>query len=506
MKKVSVFSTLMLLAGSLVVGVVFMSAKPNDFDTWKVTDYRAQWDTVTVLKNPHKGWYQHFYDNQIEGYKIKDKDLFCSFPGMDHLYLRLAWSFLEPEEGRYDWKLIDAVVAEYVPLGYGISFRITCKETGQFPWAVGQQKGGVNYATPVWVEEAGAKGVVVDIDGTKSWTPQWDDSVYLAKLDNFHRAFAARYDGQPFVRYVDVGSIGDWGEGHTFFSTGVPVTVTDVKKNLDVYLRNYKKTQIVVAYGYIFDGKSAEGEKELYKYLVNSRITLRNDSPLVAGYIENYLPTWSISHPYLFNGIYENKPIILEMAHYLHVIESGNWIGKNGGDVIPQYGYSGATILTKAIETIHATYIGFHGYAETWLSDNPDLSRILANKCGYWYFPVEAKYPSVIGHNNNPLQITWKNKGVAPAYNQYELILRFANAESSFYVHVLDSQNKTWGEVDVTCQYSYSLPTNTIPGKYQLSMKLFDKITSQTVKLGIKNTYLVENEFIPIGEVQFTAK
>ncbi len=57
--------------------------------------------------------------------------LFESFPGMDHLYIRLAWSFLEPKEGHYDWHLIDEIVDDFVPKGYGISFAITSKETGK---------------------------------------------------------------------------------------------------------------------------------------------------------------------------------------------------------------------------------------------------------------------------------------------------------------------------------------------------------------------------------------
>ena len=48
------------------------------------------------------------------------------------------------------------------------------------------------------------------------WEPVFDDPVFLVKLENFLRAFAARYDGKPWLRYVDIGSIGDWGEGHSW--------------------------------------------------------------------------------------------------------------------------------------------------------------------------------------------------------------------------------------------------------------------------------------------------
>lgn len=122
----------------LTLLVFFISCKEKT--STMTVDYIPHWDTIRVLENPHKGWYQHFYDNQIVKYKVKDKELFRNFPGMDHLYLRLAWSFLEPEEGKYNWKLIDDIVDEYVPEGYGISFSITSKETGEYPIVVGQQK------------------------------------------------------------------------------------------------------------------------------------------------------------------------------------------------------------------------------------------------------------------------------------------------------------------------------------------------------------------------------
>jgi hypothetical protein len=36
---------------------------------------------------------------------------------------------------------------------------------------------------------------------------------------------------------------------------------------------------------------------------------------------------------------------------------------------------------------LHATYIGYHGDAREWLADNPELTKELLNRCGYWLFP-----------------------------------------------------------------------------------------------------------------------
>ena len=73
-----------------------------------------------------------------------------------------------------------------------------------------------------------------------AWSPDWDDPIFLEKLDNFHRVFAERYGKEPWVRFIEVGSIGDYGEGHTNASTGITPDVNEVKTNLDVHARNYK--------------------------------------------------------------------------------------------------------------------------------------------------------------------------------------------------------------------------------------------------------------------------
>lgn len=179
-------------------------------------DFTDKWDTIRVLQNPHKGWYHHLLDNGVERYAIKNDSAFASFPGMDHLYLRLAWSFLDPQEGKYDWHRIDEVVKKYVPLGYKISFRITSKETGTYPGSVGIAVNNIQYARPYWVVAAGAKGIVAENDGIKSWVPKWDDSIYLAKLNQFNEAFAERYDGKPWVIYTPTWEI--WAIASAIFT------------------------------------------------------------------------------------------------------------------------------------------------------------------------------------------------------------------------------------------------------------------------------------------------
>lgn len=468
-------------------------------------DLSVKWDTVRPLANPDKGWYHHMLDNGIGKYGLKDESELTVFPGMDHLYLRLAWAYLEPEEGKFNWSYIDNIVEKYVPLGYGISFRISCKETGGKPNSVPEEINGVFYATPSWVERAGAKGVVPTQYGSKSWTPDWDDPVFLEKLDNFHRAFAAKYDGKPWVRYIDVGSIGEWGEGHTFNSTRIPPSVEEVKASMDIYLKNYKNTQLVVTDDLLYWEKSEKDVETLYNYAVGNGFTLRDDSPMVEYYVEEMIKTWSVSHPHFYSPLYLQKPIIFESEHYPTVKRNGLWLGKNGKDTIPSVGYSGAKIFREAIKLEHATYIGFHGYAAEYLTDNPDLTSELLNLCGYWYFP---KSLTIKAGNESAFKfdIEWLNKGVAPAYSVYQLkgkLTSIIKQNDPVYFTIKNSGNRNWlPDVPVTESYSTEFKER-LNGTYSFALQLFDTRSGRPVEIGLKEQIRDSEGYYLISDTEF---
>ena len=497
-----------LYACVLLAGAHCAAAENAEALGVKNVSFKENWDSRRVLKNPGKGWYHHILDNGVDNYKIFDEAVFESFPGMDHLYIRIAWSYLEPEEGKFAWSLIDGLVEKYVPRGYKLAFRITGKETGILS-GPGQHVDGVNYATPYWVREAGAKGTVVEAYNwlAASWAPEYGDPVYLEKLDNFHRAFAERYDGKEWVAYVDVGSIGDWGEGHTGFSKQAPPSVETIKANIDVYLKNYKHTQIVASDDMIYFGKPEADVRELYEYAVDRGLTLRDDSILVASYVKDYIKTWTVSHPQFYDPLYLKKPIVLEMEHYGSVREPGNWIGKNGEGAIPEVGRSGADIMRKALETMHATYIGYHGPAEEWLAENPDFAAELANRCGYWYFPVSARFPAQMKRGANGVGIEWLNRGVAPAYQKYAVIFRFESSDgkNSFDVKIDDSGNARWlPDAPVMEKYAVNIPETTKSGDYVLKFKLadFSAGKGRDVQIALKSECVDADGFAELGRVR----
>lgn len=484
------------IALCLMAGVLISCSMSNIFAP-KKTDLNMKWDTIRPLANPDKGWYHHLLDNGIHKYAIKnDSDLFA-FPGMDHLYLRLAWAFLEPEEGKFDWSYIDNIVDKYVPKGYKISFRISCKETGKVGEATPYEVNGIGYATPYWVVKAGAKGVDRPEFGPAIWTPDWDDPIFLEKLDHFHKAFAARYDGKAYVRYVDVGSIGDWGEGHTWKSTRFPPTFNEVKTHIDLHLKHYKKTLLVVTDDLLRSTKSESEKMELYNYADKNGISMRDDSPMVLGLMQNDLKTWTVKHPYFFEGVYKNRPTVFELEHYGKVKNQGHWLGKNGKDTIPELKVTGADVFRNSIKLIRPTYIGYHGYLEEWISDNPDLTKELLNMCGYWYFPKSIHVTQAKGHQLS-FEIEWLNKGVAPAYTAYQLKGKLIPADGnseSIEFKIEDSGNKKWMPGVVSIE-KYTVTLSGKPkGEYSLAIQLFDTKWETPVEIGLTTDIKVADYF-----------
>ena len=264
-------STVNLKAGS--EGGVSPSGMSNAVALERIrSQYRAVLtDNGLALRNPDMGWTMHFYSNSLENYgsKLEPSDTLEDFPGLNGAYLRLPWALIEPEEGHFLWESLDTPAQRWIDQGLQVSFRISALE----PW--------MYKATPQWVFDAGAKGF--DAEG---WVnePDYDDPIYLEKVEHFVKAMAERYDGSPHVAFVDVGHMGMWGEGHSVATTpkhGHEWTIETQKRIIDIYCRCFKKTQLCVSDDYGGPFLRAE-HYPIIEYAFSKGVTLRDDSILVS--------------------------------------------------------------------------------------------------------------------------------------------------------------------------------------------------------------------------------
>src|SRR3954467_14066337 len=122
-------------------------------------------DDGRALVNPGMGFVLYFYSDYTSNYgsKLEPADTVDDFPGLSTVYLRVPWSMLEPEEGKFNWALLDTPAQRWIAKGKRIAIRVTCSESF------------MRYATPEWVQKAGAKGRDFAVGvGPVADGPLWD--------------------------------------------------------------------------------------------------------------------------------------------------------------------------------------------------------------------------------------------------------------------------------------------------------------------------------------------
>ena len=434
-------------------------------------DLKYKRDENKICDNHHKGWYVHFYDNGLFNYggKLKEDDFLEDFPFMDHIYLRLAWAYLEPEEGKFNWDLIDRVIKRFEGK-YRFPFRITCKETDDT----------LPYATPKWVEDSGAKGNIVN----GYFEPEYGDEIFLEKLENFHKAFAERYDGRQDVIYVDIGSYGDWGEGHCCCSTKKDWPFKVLKKHIDIHLRNYK-TQLAVSDDIIGSRVDTACNDELLNYIISNGITIRDDGVSVKYFADTY-GFDSLRSGEIFDRAWRHFPTILELEHY--------------GTAKKTNSYKDGWPFLASCEGAHATYAGFHGFPREWLSENKELAKIMGNKLGYWYCLNGVDISETINGGKFSLKCFWENIGSAPAYTKYKLIFKLCN-DINEYIYEDDNFDNTRFMPHTITVDEYVLDFGKIKnGAYTLKVAMIAE--NKAIKLAVDENSVDENGYFELCKIE----
>ncbi len=345
-------------------------------------------DNDAALDNPGMGWVFHFYDNHVKNYgsQLAPSDTVDDFPGLTVVYLRLPWSLVEPEEGRFNWSVVDTPAQRWIARGKQVAFRFTCCESF------------MRYATPEWVAKAGAKGHNFKpgkgaTDDGPFWEPDYDDPVFLEKLDHFLAAAAARYDGNPEVAFVDVGSFGVWGEGHTHSSSKLPFSAATVRRHVDLYCKHFKRTLLAANDDLANQGRGQEAIDDARAH----GLTLRDDSILVQGGKHAYFSAA------MAQAFWPATPVILESEHYGGSRDRGHW--KDG------------SLYLQAVEDYHASYVSIHWWPREFLAGNRELVARINRRLGYRLQLAEASWPRQLQVESRfRFSARWRNAGVAPCY------------------------------------------------------------------------------------------
>lgn len=430
------------------------------------TDLRLLLDDRTILRNPHKGWYYHYVDNGFAraAYRdgAKDDEYLTSFPGLNHLYLRIDWCDIEREKGVYDWSAVDEIFDRWSKYGLKFTFRL-CTFEGD--------SADIPYATPKWVFESGARFTQLK----NAIEPDYGDEIYLNLLEKLMREFGARYNGDKRVEYVDVGTFGTWGEGHTFAGSNGSFPMSVVKRHINLHLRYFPDTRVIVnddMIQHVFPSGGAEAESELLDYCAGKGMGIRDDSLNVNWFAKN-MNYNTLRGEFMFRHFWDDAPVDLEFEHY-----------RLSDPELFRAGYP----ASEALRNVHATYSGFHGYADRWLSDNAAMTDYLANRLGYWYFPTGYELSECLSGLDSMFRLRLENRGFAKAYDPFEL--RVALISSGGGLKVIGSKygaNLSWKPGEA-CDTVLRLSLRGIePGSYGVGIGLLEGETPVKLGLGCEN-------------------
>ncbi|MGI6574193.1 MAG: DUF4832 domain-containing protein [Fermentimonas sp.] len=347
-------------------------------------------DTGRALINSGMGWVFHYYSGRTGnyGYYLEPSDSLDWFPGCSVLYMRIPWSFVEPEENYFNWTVLDTPAQRFIEKGKKIAIRINPCEH----W--------ITWATPKWVKNGGAKGVFfnhregLSKDG-KLWDPDYLDPVFLEKFEALIKAMADRYDGNPNLAWIELG-IGLWGEGWKIYSSpSREINDKIVRLQIDIYLKYFKNTLICINDDMI-GSRSSHRNLSLAEYALSKGLTIRDDSIMV----NKYPNAWHSDD--LAMKFWPQRPVILETGHYGLLKEKGSWE---------------KSVLLEAVEAYHCSYLSIHWWPHVFYNDNRDYIEKINQRLGYRIQLQKIKYPKAVEIGERfRVEWKWANAGVAPLY------------------------------------------------------------------------------------------
>ena len=412
-----------------------------------------------VLSNPYKGFtsFNHFREDNIftdtfgtDGW-IKERYPLYDFvkeegnktgfyPSCDIAYIRMIWRDLEPEEGKYNFALIDEVLDKCRKNGQTLMFRVMQHTTRSFQDIPAWLAARIEH--PERPDEARIKDSPTDNE-------------YYYAFARFIRALGARYDGNPLIYGVDIPLSGAWGEGHKYQEVDTNV----LHHLIDSYTQSFKTTHL---FGQICS-------PELVHYARETRnIGWRLDGFGDYGHMLGMYPK-NISK---MKDVWMDSPIAFESYWYLSAWKREGW------DI--DY------IIEQSLKW-HVS--SFNGKSSTipfeWY---PKIQEWL-KKMGYRFAVRTIDYPAVFMQGNvNSIEMWVENRGVAPIYNRLPVRFRLKKDEEEY---ILDTSIDIckWMPGDTYENITLGLPKDAKKGCYNLEIKIGGFDDYPLVKLATETTH-----------------
>jgi len=376
-------------------------------------------------------------------------------------YCRWFWNVLEPQQGEYDFSMIDQ------------SLRI-CEERGQTLAVRLMPFGGfINYDQPYlpdWYEKTGAPMQEYKNSGQK--VPVYDSAEYFKLWGGVINEFGKRYDGHPIIESIDVAYLGFWGEGE---GECTQETCDAFAELWDTACPSTPKLSLVAA---MRGDQFKSGVQNGFGWRADCFGDLRQSAldfmPLDEGWnhMFNVYPR-RISEVGAAN-VWQNAPVHFEVGFV-----PMTWYHKNFDiDFILQQGLK-----------YHTTYFmpKSSQLPEAWMGKLAEFCR----KIGYRYVFRQAILDRKLTRGErSPFKVWIENIGIAPIYRKYDFAVRLRQDQNEEII-IFDNQDiRNWLPGDIWLEKEILCPKHFRTGSVEISAGLIDSKTKEAkVSFAVKERF-----------------
>ncbi|MBQ9591141.1 MAG: DUF4832 domain-containing protein [Butyrivibrio sp.] len=415
MKKFGVSLIVLVIAFIIVVGIYMFFFRLNR------KEYTFKYDE-SVINNPLMGYAPDAGNEEL-----------CENTSLVYAYI--TWADLEPEEGEYDWEYFEAKnnIARWKKEGKHLVFRFVCDYPGS----------ETHMDIPKWLYDITGDGEFYDFEYGRGYCPDYNNDVFIEKHTEVIKEIGRYFGEDDFLAYVELGSLGHWGEWHTFYPAGIPkMPLTDVReKYVEAYTESFPNARLLMrrpfaelpdGAGVFNDMTGAEEDTKDWLEWIKSGgeydSTGEKDAIIASPEIWNAAPvggefTSSIEMSYMLDNNFDSTEKLIRESHMTFI-----------GPKVPD------------------------------LTENPELEEAaneILKSVGYKYWISSAqKNDGHIGDDNSYITLTVENSGVAPIYFNWKMFLYAAVEKDGENIDI--SPIETIGNLNIISKYEVDLDLTSI--------------------------------------------
>ena len=333
------------------------------------------------------------------------------------LYMDITWAELEPEEGVYNWASIDEEnqISRWRKEGKHLVFRFVCDIPGE----------EAHMDIPEWLyEKSGKAGKWYDGEYGKGFAPDYNNPTIISCHKKTVRAIGEHFGQDGLISYVELGSLGHWGEWHVNYSEGIQRIPREAVR--DKYILPW--TEAFPDARILMRRPFASAEK--YGFGLYNDMTGQPEAT------QSWFDWINNGGEYDQTG---EKNVIVPMKNFWKTAPSGGeFTSSLSMEEMLDTNLSGTV---EMIREAHTTFLGPKIPDENYVDGYKEVLKNMGYRL--WISMAELKNTA----KGSRLKLTWENSGVAPMYKEWPV-----------YVYIEDESGKLVEKSRISIKISSLLP------------------------------------------------